>query len=59
MSLKWSRSPSQSTRELSKAERWKGASPVEFDGESMENETETWSEFRNGEKTTEEQIGSN
>ena len=36
--------------------QWNGASCCEFDFRSMESETTTWSEFRNGRKAIVEQI---
>ena len=36
--------------------QWNGASCCEFDFQSMESETTTWSEFRNGRKAIVEQI---
>ena len=36
--------------------QWNGASHCEFDFQSMESETTTWSEFCNGRKTIVEQI---
>ena len=36
--------------------QWKGTSPCEYKGKSMEAETATWSEFANGGKTIVEQI---
>ena len=53
---KWSRRPSQSTRESSQAMRWNGATPNEFDGKSIETETTTWLEFSNRGKAIVEQT---
>ena len=36
--------------------QWKGASHSEYDGNSMETETTTWSELANGGKANVEQI---
>ena len=36
--------------------RWNGASRFEFDGNSMETEATTWSEFLDGGKAIVEQI---
>ena len=55
-SPKWSQRLSQSVQEWSQAMWRNGASRYEFDGESMETEKTTWSEFPSGGKAIVEQI---